>query len=119
MILVVIVFHTQILFASEECTLTKAYKDARYDTYIKISKPYNQCKNTMKEAYYWKAVSSCKTSPKANKTDMGCGQQVDNGSYPTRRIDLSHCEIFKWKQTDITNHLDHLVKAGTLIMCKE
>lgn len=119
LLFLVFLFNTQTIFASEDCRLTKAYKDARYDTYIKISKPYKQCKNTMKEAYYWKAVSQCKTGLKVSKTGMSCGQLVDNGSYPTERIDLAHCEVFKWKESDIANHLDQLVKASTLIMCKE
>ena len=106
-------------YASESCQLTKAYKDARYDTYTKISKPYNQCKNTMKEAYYWKAVAHCKLSLENNKNKTSCGQQVDSGNYPAEKIDLSHCETFKWKQEDITNYLDQLVNAGTLLMCKE
>ncbi len=103
-------------FASNDCKLTKAYKDARYDTYERIKAPYNKCKNTMKEAFYWKAVAECKMN--SIKTNISCGQQVDNGSYATEDIDISHCETFKWKPEDIENYLKQRVESGDLIKCK-
>ena len=106
------------LYAGEECVLSKAYKDARYETYINIKKPYEQCKNSMKEAYYWKAVAICKDENKNKKTGISCGQLVDNGTFASEAIDVSHCKAFKWDPADITTYLDNKVKAGDLIKCK-
>ena len=107
------------LYASETCKLTKAYKDARYDTYENIKKPYEQCKNSMKEAYYWKAVAKCKTDIANNKSGISCGQLVDSGAYATDKFELSHCETFKWLPSDIENHLSQLIEAGSLVKCKK
>lgn len=107
------------LYAGEECNLTRAYKDAKYDTYTTIKRPYEQCKNSMKEAYYWKAVAACKKDIDNNKPGTSCGQLVDNGTYPSDKIDISHCKAFKWDPSDIKKHLDNLVNSGSLTKCKD
>lgn len=118
MIIVFLSITSNSLYAGGECKLSKAYKDARYDAYSKIKKPYDQCKNTMKEAYYWKAVAACKNTNDNKTAGISCGQLVDNGTYPSEAIDISHCNAFKWNPSDITAYLNDRVKSGNLIMCK-
>ena len=117
--LLFILLYTTNLYASDTCKFTKAYKDARYDTYENIKKPYKQCKNSMKEAYYWKAVAKCKTDENNSKAGISCGQLVDTGTYGTDKYELSHCETFKWDPSDIEEHLARLIDSGTLVKCKK
>ncbi|NRA85476.1 MAG: hypothetical protein HRU22_17390 [Gammaproteobacteria bacterium] len=96
--LILSLFFCSHLFASEECVLTEEYKAARKEVYFKareILEPYHDCKDSMNEAYHWKAVAACTKQGLGKNIGGGCGHLVNYGAFPMEKVDVSHCEIFK------------------------
>ena len=105
--------------ASDECAITKAYKDARIEVFKAIREPYNNCRDSMREAYYWKAVAKCVSEGKGKNIGGGCGHLVSSGSYRTEKYDMSHCDIFKWDKSDFNNYFEHLIETREIEKCEQ
>lgn len=110
----------QILFASNECAFTQEYYIARYETRKTLNEPLNLCRDSAHEAIYWKSMAKCHSEGKGKNVGGGCGHLVSNGGFgfSNENVDVSHCDVFRWKKSDITDHLKHLIKIGKLIKCK-
>ena len=103
-LLIALVFNDTL--ASDECTITKAYMDTKIEAFKAIREPYNNCRDSMIEAYYWKAVAKCVSEGKGKNIGGGCSHLVSSGSYPREKYDMSHCDIFKWDKSDDSCSLD-------------
>ncbi len=78
--------------------MTEEYKEARKNIYFeakKVHDSYNECRDSIQSAYYWKAVAACAKEGLGKNIGGGCGHLVSYGNYPMEQPDKSHCDVFK------------------------
>ena len=104
--------------ANEECALTKdESRELRKEARDAVIGPYRDCKDSINEAFYWKAVAECVSAGKGENIGGGCGHMVSYGQYPTELYTDKHCDIFKRETTDIKLYFELLVKEKTTEKC--
>jgi len=122
LVVFIAIFLSSNLLASESCELTKDYNKARVEAYRAIrgsENPYSKCKDTMREAHYWKAVSKCKVEGRGKIVGGGC-QHVEGYQNSHTEVDVSHCEVLKpkeWKE-EVQAYFEFIIESRNIAKCR-
>ena len=107
---------------NETCSVTEEYGEARLKAFSqameKVHYSYNTCSDSMHAAYYWKAIAMCRQEGLGQNIGGGCAHLVGNGSYPSEKIDISHCEIFRASPEVEKQYFEELLNKITVQKCK-